>query len=103
MDAASKQYEWLKPFQYQKGHSGNPKGKEPGTISIKQRVRQFLQDHPDEAEQFVADVVRKQRTFTWQMLEGSPQSKTDITSGGNPLAVTVLSFDDYNSPQPKAE
>lgn len=104
METASKQYDWLKPFQFKPGESGNKNGRPQGSISIKQRVKQYLEDHPEEADLFVGEMVHKERKFTWQMLEGAPQTKTDLTSKGEKLAITVLSFDEYsNSSQLQAE
>lgn len=82
----------------------NPEGRPSGSISIKDKIRQYLETHPDAVEQVVGHFVHNNRNLMWQMLEGSPQTKSDITSGGKPLSVTVLSFDEYsNSPQSETD
>lgn len=63
----------------------NPNGRPKGSISIKDRVRQYLEDHPEDVEQIVQHFVRTNRELMWQMLEGRPNQATDVTTGGQPL------------------
>lgn len=65
----------LKPFKA--GQSGNPKGRPKGS-SIKDRVRQILENDPAEMDKFVLHFVRKNRELAWQMLEGKPRQKSDL-------------------------
>jgi len=62
----------------------NPEGRPLGK-SIKDRVRQFLEDHPHDMEAFVQHFIKDNRELAWQMLEGRPQQSTDITSKGDKL------------------
>lgn len=68
----------------------NPEGRPKGSISIKDKVRQYLQDHPDEVEEIVRHFVTKNRELMWQMLEGRPQA--DLNIGGqeeNPFKIII--------------
>ena|SRR3990167_5049547 len=65
---------------------GNSKGR-PKEKTIKERVREWLEEHPDDMESFVKHFVKKNKELAWQMLEGRPQQETDITSGGKPIYI----------------
>lgn len=70
----------LKPFQWKKGQSGNPKGRKPGK-SLKEFARQYLQCLSEEDKvKFLAGLPME---IVWKMAEGNPQN--DITSGGKPI------------------
>jgi len=66
-----------KATRFKPGQSGNPKGRPKGT-SIKDRVRQILENDPAEMEKFVLHFVRKNRELAWQMLEGKPRQKSEL-------------------------
>jgi hypothetical protein len=61
---------------------GRPKGK-----TIKERVVEWLETHPDDMAAFVEHFVKNNKELSWQMLEGRPpqRNETDITSGGKPI------------------
>lgn len=61
---------------------GRPKGK-----TIKELVREWLEDNPDDKRAFVEHFVRKNKELAWQMLEGRPQQ--DVTSGGEKLPTPI--------------
>lgn len=96
-ETASKQHEkeWLKPFRYQKGHSGNPDGRPKGSISIKQKVREYLDEHPYAYEEFIKGVIttRKNQLETWKMLEGAPKATAEITADMT-INVNVVAYGD---------
>ena len=58
--------------------AGRPKGK-----TIKERVRDWLEEHPNDMEAFVKHFVEENKELAWQMLEGRPSQ--DVTSDGKPL------------------
>lgn len=48
-------------------------GRPQGSFSIKERVKQYLADHPEKMDEFVKYFAEENRDLTWQMLEGRPQ------------------------------
>lgn len=95
----------LQPYHFKPGVSGNPAGRPKGSISIKDLVRQYLENNTHAQEEFVKHFVLKNRDLAWRMLEGNPAQATDLTTGGKPFNFTKISFDDYDPDtiQPKAE
>lgn len=69
----------LVPHQFQPGQSGNPAGRTPGSISIKDKVRQYLEDNPEAVKEMVRGFVHKRPDLVWQMLEGKPGQKMEHT------------------------
>jgi len=59
------------------GNTANPKGRPKGK-TIKERVREWLEDHPDDMRAFVEHFVKKNRELAWQMLEGGPKQSGDF-------------------------
>ena len=70
-------YEWLKPYQWKKGESGNLKGRPPGK-SLKTFVKDYLLSLPDEEKLKFLNHVNPE--FAWRMAEGNP--KEDVKHSG---------------------
>ena len=63
---------------WQKGKSGNPRGRPKGAFSIKDDIRKHLQAHPEELKDIINYFVKESRELMWQMLEGKPDSKLEV-------------------------
>lgn len=69
------------------GNNANPFGRPKGK-TIKEQIREYLDEHPGEMKKFVNYFVKKNRELAWQMLEGRPAQ--DLTSGGEKLPIPIL-------------
>ena len=85
-----KQYDWLKPYQFKPGQSGNPGGKKPGTKSLKTWLREYFEGLDDnEKMEFFKNIDPE---LAWKMAEGNPQTNTDLTSDGKAISVTAVNW-----------
>ena len=84
--------------KFKKGQSGNPDGRPPGTFSLTTMLRNEIQKVPEGqklsyAEAFLRKMLSKainegdhaSQKLIMNYLEGLPQMKMDITSGGKPI------------------
>lgn len=68
--------EQIKPWQFKKGQSGNPKGRPPGK-SMKERAKVMLNAMTEEEEQEFFNGIDK-RTI-WEMAEGKPKQDMEVS------------------------
>jgi hypothetical protein len=92
----------LEEHKWKPGESGNPNGRPKG-ISIKDRVRIWLEEHPDDMQSFVQHFVKENRDLAWQMMEGRPSQSTDLTSGGEKIEFNVNMTEAGNDNKPNTE
>lgn len=72
-----KQYEWLRPWQFKPGQTGNAGGRPKGGFSLKTYVKQMLEDMPDEDKlEFLRGVDKK---VLWEMAEGKPKQDVELS------------------------
>jgi hypothetical protein len=77
----------LKPWQFKPGQSGNPKGRTPGP-SLKEWSKTYLMSLTDEEKlEFMTGIDKK---TIWEMAEGKPDTKTDVTSDGKAIPQPLL-------------
>jgi len=68
--------EWLKPYQYKKGQSGNPDGRPKGSVSMKTYVKnKLLSMTPEEREEFLEGIDKK---TIWEMAENKPTQDLQV-------------------------
>lgn len=90
-----------KETQFKKGQSGNPKGKPVGTLSLTNRIKEFLLEKAKDGETYeeklrkaiVLRAITKSDVLVKEILErvdGKVMQQTDITSGGKPLPTPIL-------------
>lgn len=75
----------LLPYQYKKGQSGNPSGRAKG-ISMKEYLKMKFQHMNEEERENFLEGIAKLDLF--KMGEGNPESKTDITTGGEKITMS---------------
>lgn len=74
----------LKPWQFKPGQSGNPGGRPKGP-SMKTYVKRMLRKMNDEERMEFLKGLDKD--VIWKMAEGSPETKSDVTSKGERIMI----------------
>lgn len=71
-----------RPWLWKKGQSGNLKGRPKGK-TMKEWAREYLSKMTDEERDEWMSGLDKH--VVWKMAEGNPETKTDVTSGGEKI------------------
>lgn len=71
-----------RPWLWKKGQSGNLKGRPKGK-TMKEWAKDYLSRMTDEERDEFMEGIPKE--IIWKMGEGNPDTKSDLTSGGEPI------------------
>ena len=77
--------------------AGRPKGK-----TIKERVKEYLESHPEDMAAFVDHFVKENKELAWQMLEGKPKQAMEVDVDKDTLSELTEFFRVMAKPNDKA-
>lgn len=80
-----KTYDWLKPHQFKEGNPGGP-GRPKGPTLKTWLKDKFSEMTDEERIEFLNQI---EPIKAWEMGEGKAESKTDVTSGGQPIQIVA--------------
>lgn len=99
MNEVSNDLKTSKPWLFKPGNPGGP-GRPKGQ-SLKEFWRERFSKMTDDEK--IAFTNKVGNEGIWRMAEGNPENKTDVTSKGEKLQITTVTFDEYsNSSQPES-
>ena len=90
-EKSDNQIENSKPWLWKKGQSGNILGRPKGK-TMKEYAKEYLSKMTDEERDAWLEGIEKHKI--WEMSEGKPEAKTDITSNGESIQQVLVQFID---------
>lgn len=83
-----------RPWLFQPGQSGNPKGRPKGTFSLKTFAKKMLEEmNDDEKKEFMKGLPKE---VIWKMAEGNPKQDTETNLKAE-VSVNIVSYKDANN------
>jgi len=73
----NRNYEWLKPWHFKPGQTGNPNGRPKGAVSLKTYAKKYLQTLTEEEKLKFLEGLDKETI--WKMAEGNPHNTEEST------------------------
>lgn len=70
----------------------NPNGRPKGSYSLKTLIEKKLKENPDIEEKLINDLLEREQSLVYQMIDGKPRQNIGIDGGedGVPLGVVIL-------------
>lgn len=93
-ESSRKKGEWLAPWQFKPGQSGNPSGRKPGK-SLKEYAKEMLATMTEEERNEFMKGLSKD--IIWKMAEGNPKNDFDLK--GTLTIANVLDELEYDRPE----
>lgn len=81
--------EWLKPWQFKPGQSGNPSGRPKGSVSLKEYAKKYLAELDEEGKMAFLEGLDKD--IIWKMAEGNPRQDMDLKGE---IETKIISIDE---------
>lgn len=88
-------FDWLKEYQWQKGQSGNPKGR-PKTRTLKEYAREFLSNMSEEGRIEYFKHIKPEEV--WKMAEGNPKQDNETKLSGE-IIINSVKYGNNNPTQ----
>lgn len=88
-----KRYDWLKPTQFKVGNPGGP-GRPKGP-SLKNWLKEKFKEMTEEER--IEFINKIDPIKAWEMGEGRPDTRTDVTSAGKPIVMPTELYAKYHA------
>lgn len=98
MESETSDNKQSRPWLFKKGQSGNLAGRPKGSVGLKTWAKEYLSSMTDEERLEFMDGLPKD--IIWKMAEGNPENKTDLTSKGESINLTVVNYGDHKPSVP---